>query len=189
MTMLTITALDGHLIRFHNVLASLGPEKANRVFMRTLNAEGDKMRTKVRRAVAKQTGLKRDVIVRAIKRKGASTSDLTYELKAKGGNVRLKFFRPREFLYGVKAYPRNKATKFPGAFLKGGRFPNRLDLPFGGNVMERVGAKRFPLRVKRSDVYIPDELVTGQSEAAFNATPDQIIRQLDRQLGAIFRGF
>jgi hypothetical protein len=192
MTMLTVTALDGHLMRFHNVLASLGTEKANVLFMRTLNAEGDKMRTQVRRAVAKQTGLKRDVIVRAIKRKGASTKDLSYELKAKGGNVRLRFFRPAEFRYGTRAFPRSKATRFPGAFMKGGLFPGRVPIkinPTGRGVFERTGAGRFPIREVRSDVYIPDELVTGQSEAAFNATPDKIIRQLDRQLGAIFRGF
>jgi hypothetical protein len=192
MTMLTVTALDGHLMRFHNVLASLGTEKANVLFMRTLNAEGDKMRTQVRRAVAKQTGLKRDVIVRAIKRKGASTKDLTYELKAKGGNVRLRFFRPAEFRYGTRAFPRGKATRFAGAFMKGGLFPGRVPIrinPTGRGVFERTGAGRFPIREVRSDVYIPDELVTGQSEAAFNVTPDKIIRQLDRQLGAIFRGF
>ena len=192
MTTLTITALDRHLSGFANALAAIGPEKANRVFMRTLNAEGDKMRTQVRRAVAKQTGLKRDVIVRAIIRKGASTSDLTYELKAKGGNVRLRFFRPAEFRYGTRAFPRGKATRFAGAFMKGGQFPGRVPIrinPSGRGVFQRVGAGRFPIREVRSDVYIPDELVTGQSEAAFNATPDQIIRQLDRQLGAIFRGF
>jgi hypothetical protein len=189
MTTLTINALDGHMRRYHNVLGSLGSEKTKIVMMRTLNAQGDKMRTKVVRAVTKQTGLKRGVIVRAVRRKGASTGDLTFELKAKGGNVRLKFFRPGEFRYGVRAFPRGKATKFPSAFLKGGRFPNRVALPFGGNVMERVGEKRLPIRVKRSDVYIPDELVTGQSEAAFLATPPEIIKQLDRQLGAIFRGF
>jgi hypothetical protein len=192
MATLTINALDGHMRRYHNVLGSLGSEKTKIVMMRTLNAQGDKMRTQVRRAVAKQTGLKRDVIVRAIKRKGASTKDLTYELKAKGGNVRLRFFRPAEFRYGTRAFPRSKATRFPGAFLKGGLFPSRVPIrinPTGRAVLERTGAGRFPIREVRSDVYIPDELVAGQSEAAFLATPPEIIKQLDRQIGAIFRGF
>lgn len=189
MATLTITALDGHMTRFHNVLGALGAEKANKVFMRTLNAEGDKMRTKVVRAVTKQTGLKRPVIVRAVRRSGASPSNLEYRLTSRGGNVRLKFFRAREFRYGVKAYPRNKPTQFPGAFIKGGRFPSRVTLSFRGEVKERVGASRLPIRTKRSDIYIPDEMVTGESLSAYYAAPEAMIQQLDRQLGAIFRGF
>lgn len=194
MTTLTVAALDGNLRRYHNAIAAIGPEKARILFARVLNAEGDKMRTKVRRAVAKQTGLKRATVVRAIRRRGrgASPSDLTYELRARGGDIRVKFFRPREFRFGVRAFPRGQATRFAGSFMRGGQFPDRVPIRInrdGTGVFHRTGRGRFPIAQTRSGVFIPDELVTGASEAAFNATPDAMMRQIDRQLGAIFRGF
>lgn len=155
-----------------------------------LNATGMKTRTQMRRALVGQSGLKYNVMVRAIRSKPATPGNLRFEIKSAGGNIRLKYFKPRETKAGVTAVPWNKRILYGGAFIKGGRFPNRVGLRIGkGNVYERVGAGRFPLRVKRSDLYIPDEMVTGASRAAFEQTTARDLQdQTVRALYAILSG-
>lgn len=188
-SLISVSSIDDVLKRYGNQLGGLSDKQMNRLLLRTLNAEGDKMRNQVRRALVKQTGLKRAVIVRAVRRRGASPGDLSYTLTTRGGNIRLKFFGAKEFRYGVRAKPRNVSTTYKGAFIKGGQFPNRKGLKFGGEVKERVGKGRLPLRTVRSNVYIPEEMVTGDSAKAFYSTSSSLARQLDRQLRSILAGF
>lgn len=155
-----------------------------------LNAVGLKARTTMRRALVDQTGMRYGVFVRAIKSTNATPGNLAFTIKSRGGNVRLKFFRPRETRSGTSAAPWNKRTTYAGAFMKGGRFPNRVPLSMGkGNVYKRVGKGRLPIRVERSGLYIPEEMVTGASRAAFDhAIATDLPRQVERALYAILSG-
>src|SRR5690606_18421886 len=95
-----------------------------------------------------QTGMKYGVFVRALRSSNATPGNLAFRLRARGGNVRLKFFFPKEGQAGTSAAPWNKRIVRPGTFLKGGRFPNRVALRFGkGNVFKRVGKSRTPIEV------------------------------------------
>jgi hypothetical protein len=73
--------------------------------------------------------------------------------------------------------------------MKGGRFPKRVVLRSGGgNVFKRTGSGRTPIAVQRSGLFIPTEMVTGSSEAAFYSTiesqlPARIAHELYRVLG------
>ena len=56
-------------------------------------------------------------------------------------------------------------------------------------MLQRVGKARKPLRSVRSGLFIPEEMVKGQSEAAFYSTidrelPGRIAHELYRVLGA-----
>ena len=143
-------------------------------------------RTQVYRALTRQTGLKRQVIVRALKIRRPSYDDLRYEIRASGGDIALKYFSPRETRAGVSAAPFGKRTVFPHTFMKGGRFPNRSGLVFQGHVVKRVGSDRFPVVVQKSGVIIPNEMVTGETAAAFLRTGREVlVRRVEHELARL----
>lgn len=153
--------------------------------MRAINRTGDTTKTRVRRALSKQTGLKQQIVGRALKVKKASTSNLIYEISAKGGDISLKYFSARETRQGVSANPFGKRRLFAHTFIRGGRFPNRAGLVGGGHVFERKGGRGLPLYKIRSGVIIPNEMVKGASQDAFNKTvkevlPKRIAHELSR---------
>ncbi|MGY3588068.1 hypothetical protein [Bradyrhizobium sp. USDA 4350] len=148
-----------------------------------VNHTGAKAVTQMRSALVDQTGLKRKTLVKAVK--GGSTAG-GYIIKSHGGNVRLKFFGARETRKGVSAAPWNSRHVYPGTFIKGGRFPNRVGLKMGGQVMQRAGAKRLPLHGVKSGLFIPEEMVKGQSEAAFYRVLDtDLAPRLEHELSRI----
>lgn len=151
-----ITKLEGMAARFPAEAAA------------ALNTAGPMIRKATVAAETAQTGLKKGTINRAQHEKKATVGDLSYSITAGGGDVRAKFFKPRETAKGVVAKPWNKATLFSGAFSRGGRFPERKALSFSG-VFKRVGAGRLPIKSVHSGLFIPTELVTGQTAAAFDA--------------------
>jgi len=175
---------DGMLDRFANMMAAAEhPEKA---LQRALSRTGDKAKTQVIRTLTQQTGLKRQVIVRAVKAMRPSFSNLEYKLTTRGGNVALKYFGARETAAGVSAAPRNVRQIFAHTFLKGGLFPNRVSLSMGGQVFMRTGGRH--IAKQKSGVYIPQEMVQGETLDGFNAIiqrdlPDRIAHELLRMLG------
>lgn len=152
---------------------------------RAVNKAGDKARTDMRRALVNQTGLKYGTFVRALRSTRGGPSSGRYEIKSKGGNVRLRFFRPRETRGGVVAYPWNKQKLYPRAFTKGGRRPRKA---LNRGVLQRTGAGRLPVQQARSGLFIPTEMVTGGSEAAFYRASEQImVAELSRQLSLLLK--
>ena len=152
---------------------------------RALNHTGDKVKTQMIRALVPQTGLKRKVIVKALKRSGASAGALVYAIKSRGGDISLKFFGARETRKGVTAAPWGKRKLYPAAFIKGGRFPNRVALGMGGQVFVRAGKSRMPIQKLKSGVFIPAEMVKGATKEAFERTvaselPKRIEHELKR---------
>lgn len=154
---------------------------------RAVRRTGQMTRTQVVRTLTTQTGLKRDVINRAVKEK--TSGGMTYALVSRGGNVSLKYFKARETAKGVTAAPWNSRRLYAGAFIFGGKRPHRVGLPFGGQVMQRSGASRLPIHKLKSGLFIPREMVSGASKAAFlimvaSVLPDR----LRHEIGAILKG-
>jgi hypothetical protein len=135
---------------------------------RIMNQVGGRARTKVVRALTSETGLKRDVVRRAVQNsKRAFTGSLTYDLRSRGGNIRLKYLNPRETEAGVTATPFGKRTLYPGTFMKGGTFPERKVVSrFDGHVMFRNGTGRH-YTFARSGVFIPEWMIKGITKDAF----------------------
>lgn len=179
-----LSALD----RLANGFASAG-DQAPHAIRRGLNRTGDKVRTQVKRALVAQTGLKAGVINRAVKTRRASYGHLAYELRSRGGDVSLKFFAARETRRGVSAAPHGQRQIFPGDFIKGGRFPNRVGLKMGGHVFKRTGSGRTPIEKQKSGVIIPEEMVSGESERAFYAEANKhLADDIAHELYAILAG-
>jgi hypothetical protein len=154
--------------------------------IRAVTRTGTMARTKVVRALTKQTGLQRDTIVRAVKPRPAGMS---YALYVRGGNVALKYFKPRETGSGVSAAPWNKRRVYVGAFINSG-FHERAPSPkLHGQVMQRVGRGRLPIHKVKSGLFIPKEFVSGDSESAFWDTVMSVLPQrLQHEIARVLSG-
>lgn len=152
-----------------------GGDRVHKIMARTLNREARPVRTQVVNALTPQTGLPRGVLLRAVRETKAGSAGLEYRLRSQGGDVRLKFFKARETAKGVSAAPWNARKVYARTFIKGGRFPNRVALKMGGNVFIRApGARRFPIKLERSGLYIPEEMIQGASLRAWTVTSNRI---------------
>jgi hypothetical protein len=162
---ITVT-MDGVADRYAAQLDRLGEGEAKVAMARALSHTGAKAKTQVIRALTEQTGLKRQVLVRAVK--PSMRGQLTFVLETKGGDIALKFFGARETKKGVSAAPWNARRVYASTFLKGGLFPNRVPLSKGGgNVFQRTGKSRLPISKVKSGLYIPTEMLKGQTVAAW----------------------
>lgn len=191
-----ITVDAASFIKLSNMLGAAGAG-ARHAIRRAINHSGDKAKTQMTRALTAQTGLPRQVIVRALRvsraahggdMASAGAGALSYAIRSRGGDIALKFFKPRETRQGVSAAPFGKRTIFASAFTRGGHFPNRVTLSMGGHVMRRVGGARLPIAVADSGVIIPEQMVQGETEAAFHAAvqsslPARLEHELLRVLG------
>lgn len=174
------------LLKISNALKAAGSQ-IPLVLTRAVNHTGLKARTQMRKVLVDQTGLKPKTINKAVKSRN-SFNGSAFEIFARGGNIGLKYFNARETRKGVTAAPWGTRRLYAGAFIKGGRFPNRVKLNMGGHVFKRTGAGKHPIEKLKSGLFIPDEMISGQSEAAFNSTverelPGRIAHELYRVLG------
>jgi hypothetical protein len=162
---------------------------APKALTRAINHTGKKATTQMVRALADQTGLKIKTTRKALKTKSASGPSGAFVITSRGGNIRLKFFKARETRKGVSAAPWNARRVYAGTFMKGGRFPNRVDLGLGGAVVRRAGGGRYPLKTQRSGLFIPTEMVKGQTAGAFYGTAQaELPKRLLHELGFILGG-
>ncbi|MCW4114755.1 phage tail protein [Aurantimonas sp. MSK8Z-1] len=179
--------LDGDgLERFGNLVGALSGVELAQVKARALNHTGAKARTQVKRALARQTGLKPAIVQRALKVRRATGGRLAYVITGRGGEIALRFFGPRETRKGVSAAPFGERRVFDGTFLKGGLFPNRRELRLGGQVFEpdrSVKAWGRPATVVKSGVVIPAEMVKGETASAFQSMAPALGERLAHEIG------
>lgn len=164
-----------------NMLAAAGV-KAPQAIRRAINHTGDKAKTAMARAMAKQAGLKVSVMKRALKPLRASDGSATgfvpgkgsleYVLRCKGGDISLKYFKPVERGGGVYARPWGSQRFYAGAFTKSGPRGKRVanSSKFRGHAMRNVtgGAWGGKIAIVRSGVYLAKEMVSGESAATFH---------------------
>ncbi|WP_024899507.1 hypothetical protein [Brucella rhizosphaerae] len=178
--MATITAhwADKHLSLFGSRLDQLNT-RFPKVLPRIVNQVGNRAKTQVIRALTKQTGLQRKTIVKAIGDPGvARPGKLSYDMVTRGGNIRLKYLSPKETRKGVSAKPFGQRKVFAGSFMKGGKFPNRQDVPkFYGHVFHRLNKSGSRITYTRSDVFIPVEMTKGSTKAAFERMAAPLLQE------------
>lgn len=168
---------DNHLNIFRDRIGELNA-KFPKVLPRIVNQVGNRAKTLVIRNLTKQTGLPRKTIVKAVGNPNpARPGKLSYEMVTRGGNIRLKYLAPRETRSGVVAKPWNRRTLFPGTFMKGGAFPNRkVVAKFDGHVYRRLNASGTRITQARSGMFIPVEMTTGATAAAFERTAAPLLK-------------
>lgn len=188
MSILVMRWVDRNLEQYGERIARLKTEFP-KVLPRIVNQVGNRAKTVVIRQLTKQTGLQRRVIVAAIGNpQTARAGRYVYDMITRGGNIRLKYLRAKEVEGGVVARPFGKPTLYPGAFMKGGAFPNRKDVPqFNGHAFYRNGRAKYGERTDgsmgtkitfaRSGVYIPVEMTRGATLAAFNGIAAPLLKE------------
>lgn len=169
---------DDHLKRFGKDIERLQRDFP-KVLPRIVNQVGDRAKTQVIRNLTKQTGLRRKTIVKAVGDPHRShAARLSYEMVTRGGNIRLKYLAPRETRAGVTAKPWGKRQLFPGTFMKGGWFPNRkVVAKFDGHVYRRLNTSGTRITQARSGMFIPTEMTTGATKAAFERIAGPLLQQ------------
>ena len=187
MTDITVRWADRHLATYGARLAQLNAQFP-KALPQTINQVGDRAKTQVIRALTKQTGLKRAVIVKAIGHPArARPGKPAYTMLTAGGLIRLKYLQPRETRPGVTAMPFGKRTLFPGTFMKGGRFPDRKTVErFDGHVYRRLDTRGRKITQVRSGMRIPTEMTSGATAQAFHETAGPLLKErVDRLLAKL----
>lgn len=177
-----VTIQDQVMARYGQRLQALADGQGRMVLARALVHTGRKARTQVVRALTAQTGLKRQVLARAVREQRGRGGDLAFILESRGGNVSLKYFKPRETRRGVSAAPWNARKVFSLTFNRSGwTWATRRASPkLNGHVFKRQGAARLPIAKVKSALYIPDEMVSG---ATVDAWEQVIGRDLAGRVG------
>ena len=173
-----IRDLDKTRIHFEAAVARLGEQAATRAFNRALNREGDKIRTRVRRALRQQTGAKASLINRETRSIRSSFSNLTYTIKARGDYLGLSHFRPRQFGYGVRAKPWGRWQKLRW------RFPGRFA------VQQRLRPRGAGKAANPQDVWScdPEGDAEGRNAQAFETAQPNVLAEAMRQIGREMSG-
>lgn len=130
---------------------------------------GPEATSQMKRVLPAQTGLKFKTINKALKGRGAGS---VYTISSEGGDIRLKFFGARETAKGVTAAPWNSRRLYPATFIRSGWWPKRGKPVAGGQVMQRMGQSKYPIKGVRSGLFIPEEMVKGNSAVVFYGTVD-----------------
>ena len=151
--------------------------KAPYAIAKALDAVGNKTKTQLKRAVAKQAGVKAGRVEAALSvRQAMGSGQGTFTIVARDVTLSLKEFGARQTRAGVSAAPWNKRRVFPHTFIG----PN-------GHVFVREGKARLPIK-KLWGPNIPKEMVKDQSEQTFyaytaQALPAELEKWLFRALG------
>jgi hypothetical protein len=94
-TVFSISFQDQVLQRYGRQMEEIGAGGARKGLSRALRHTGRKAKTRIARTLVQQTGLKYAVLHRAVREINVGADALSYELQARGGNIRLKFFKAR----------------------------------------------------------------------------------------------
>ena len=174
---------DDVRIRFEAACTRLGADEARRIFSMTLNKEGCKSLTQLRRALAQQSSIPRGAVNAATRFRSATRADLTTITSGTGRHLPLSFFGARQFSYGVRAKIWGRAQTFRSAFVV-----KRYD----GGVFKRTGKARFPIE-QLWGPSVPVEMMRDEAFAAWEAQHPRVLTESARLIalmmsGAPFRG-
>lgn len=166
-----ISPRDQVLARFGNQLGALGERGAKAAMKSALWRGGNEARTKVKRTLSKQTGIKYGMIDKAMRTKFRETPDLIYELEATGEETNLGLFGAIQRKKGISARPWNQRRVFKGTFFA-----------YGGKVFRRLTDKRGPIK----PLYGPNigrELVKDETKELWEtAVPPAIMKRVEHEI-------
>lgn len=167
--------VDEALTRFVVAVNEVGSSTARLAMSRALNHEGAKLLTQIRRAVVRQTSIRRELVTRNVRPIKSTRYTLEYAIRGFGRPMQIGEFQPREFRYGVRAKVWGRFQRFKSAFI----------VPaYGGKVFVRKGAERFPLK----GLYGPgiaNELVRGDVLETFERATPALRRRLEHELARL----
>lgn len=180
-----IEELDGVLDKFQNQLAAVGAGKARVAMARAVNYAGRKTAVQVKRALVKQTSIPRAIVNSAVKTKAAAhkgNSAIEFVIYARGSELPLRDFKPRQFAFGVRAKVWGRMQRFPSMFGAPGDNPSVI-AALNGHIFHRTGASRLPIE-KAYGPSIPKEMVLAETKETFlRFSREELEKRLRHELG------
>lgn len=169
--MLVVSADDAAIGRLAQDLASFGPRLPNAQAL-VVNRVLTRTKARVIPALVQQTGLTKRIIVKAVQMSRASPGNPRGYLWTKGGEISLRYFGAHEVNGGVQYTERGHTEVLGGHyFRRSGRSPNRFVVrKLNGQVFFSSSGKwgvGEDLRVEKSGLWIPREMVDGATRQAF----------------------
>lgn len=202
-----ITVVGSGLSLMEEAARILGSQgKARVAFSRAINRTGQTVGNEAGRALADQTGLPKRTGMKAVRRKvsRSTPASLSYVINGQGGNVSLKYFKPRETRKGVSAAPWNSRRLYPSTFMKAGWWPKRVVKPnWNGQVFKRSnsdgysydglrsnGAKRSGTKFskEKSGMFIPTEMVQGATAEAWRRGARRLQPRIEHEIRVMTKG-
>ena len=126
-------------------------KKAKDVLRRTLNRVGAKVRTELDREVRRTYMVKQKDVLKVLKFKKGTHSDICAEISAKGGFMPLQYFKTSPTLakavqnLGIEAKPIKARVKKSGSLKKvAGMFAQVSTKTGNVNLMKRLSGSRYP---------------------------------------------
>ncbi len=176
--------------RFDDAIRALGNDESRKVLNRAVNRTGEMARTKVVRALTKQTGLKRQVIVRAVKTKRSSWEGLTYIMETQGGDVGPAVLRGTRDAQGRSAAPFGGRKVFAGTFIQGGASITARPSGSAAWCFARVGEDRLPFAETDSGVVITGrDGPRARDGRGFTSTVSDVLpRRLAHEIARVTKG-
>lgn len=186
-----------------HILGSRG--RAHVAFNRAINRTGRTVGNEAGRLLSSQTGLPKRTGPKALRRKveRSTPQTLAYTITAEGGDIGLKYFKPRETAMGVSAAPRNSRAVYVGSFMRAGWWPERVNKPnWNGHVFYRIGdghsyaglksrgAKRTGTKFAKakSGVLIPQEVMQGAVASAWRDGARRLQPRIEHEVRVMTKG-
>lgn len=186
--MLNINAQTSGLKEAMEPLAAFGKRLPN-AQANVLNRMLTKTRSAVVPALTRQTGLSRKIIDRAVRTARASPQNPRVMIITRGGEISFRYFGAHEVPGGVAATVRGKADFVEGGFRRSGPRGRRVMVSkLNGQVYVNTDGKRWRghIRVEKSGVFIPYDLVSGQTAATFNRLVEtDLVSEVEREIAKL----
>ncbi len=175
--------------KLNRAVDELGKEtKMHRAYRLAINKVGKMAFTKVKRTLAKQTGLAQGVLIAkgGIRPVRASFSNLEFVIPASGSELSLMNFNAKQHSYGVSAKPWGKRRKFKSAFIFAGS-PKSGQFVGGGHVFKRTSASSKPIEMMYGPS-IPKELIKDETAKVFTTFGPKLRREVEQTIVKITNG-
>jgi hypothetical protein len=188
---MTISMGDQALRRFGNQLAALGSDRGAMAMSRALNHEGQKAMTQIKRALAKQTGMKYGDLSNFTRAVPASPSTLSFGIRVSGRETNIAAFGGRQTAAGVSAAPWGRRQLFAHAFMasavKGAQGLSEATAE-GGKMLAfmRLGRSRLPIR----PIFGPNiarEALKGEAKETFEKAAPAVLDRLGYEIQRILQ--
>lgn len=187
---ITIRFADDELLRMENMMGALGKDKARQGLARAVNRVTRSVETRVIRAIAKQSSIPTNIVRASISTTLAAhrgDGPIQGVVRAKGTDLPLKLFNPRQFSWGVRVKLYGKTTRLPGSFIWAGTWKSGK-AAFNGHVATRKTKDSFPISIEKGpavpDVMISDAVVSVYEETVRTMLPQRAMHELTRLLNA-----
>ena len=184
---IALTSADHNLARFGNAIAAIGDGHAQKAFARAVNRTATMVRTRVIRAVAKQSSIPQRIVraqTRVIQARPGGGGAIEARIVATGARIPLREFDARQLSWGVRAKVWGSWQKFPGMFIYAGTYRSGQEVG-NGHVFQRVTVASLPIE-KQFGPSVPEEIVRGESAAAFYEVVDAVLpRRISHELGRL----